>query len=321
MACRASTPGPVYHSVFLQILPLVTQDISEDAWVLGRPSRILPRLLRGTTKLRRDVIGLYLDDYVRRWDAMLADIAIKPFGNLHRPRHAQPAVRSGLAPAGPAAIDRRADAAEPCGRVRPGRRQAWRARRREIGEKAAGFAAFQARSGLTLPPNRAGKSSSARRSEAIPRASRSIRPQGSMTTSRHCMTSWAARRHAPGLEATLAKVQQTVPEPQFRCERTQPGPSAAGPACRRRRWSRRRRRATAGTDAWHASTRRGNAAEPSNQRNAGRHGRCQPGDFRRLAVEGCCRCATRRSIVTHWSLRVRRMCQWMISPGCSARAA
>ncbi len=33
-------------------------------------------------QLRRDIIGLYLDDYTRRWDALLADIALKPFANL-----------------------------------------------------------------------------------------------------------------------------------------------------------------------------------------------------------------------------------------------
>jgi type VI secretion system protein ImpL len=73
-----------YHNVFLALLPSVTHDIAEDAWVLGRPSRDITATLRDTTKLRRDVMGLYLDDYARRWDAMLADIAIKPFANLQQ---------------------------------------------------------------------------------------------------------------------------------------------------------------------------------------------------------------------------------------------
>ena len=33
-------------------------------------------------QLRRDVMALYLDDYTRRWDALLANVALKPFGNL-----------------------------------------------------------------------------------------------------------------------------------------------------------------------------------------------------------------------------------------------
>jgi type VI secretion system protein ImpL len=71
-----------YHSTFLPLLPTVTQDITEDGWVLGLPDRGVTGNLAETNKLRRDVLGLYLDDYVRVWDALLADIAIKPFGNI-----------------------------------------------------------------------------------------------------------------------------------------------------------------------------------------------------------------------------------------------
>ena len=62
--------------MFLQILPSVTQDIAEDSWVLGRGARDAAATARDTAKLRRDVMGLYLDDYTRRWDAMLADIGL-----------------------------------------------------------------------------------------------------------------------------------------------------------------------------------------------------------------------------------------------------
>ena len=68
-----------YHSTFLPMLPTVTQDIAEDGWVLGLPDRGISGRLAQTTRLRRDVLGLYLDDYVKQWDALLADIAIKPF--------------------------------------------------------------------------------------------------------------------------------------------------------------------------------------------------------------------------------------------------
>jgi type VI secretion system protein ImpL len=73
-----------YHNAFLIMLPSVTEDINEDSWVLGRPQRDLAASLRDTHKLRRDVLGLYLDDYVRRWDTMLADIAIRPFADLQQ---------------------------------------------------------------------------------------------------------------------------------------------------------------------------------------------------------------------------------------------
>ena len=71
-----------YHSLFLPLLPTVTQDIAEDAWVLGLPDRGISGTLAETSRLRRDVLGLYLDDYDRVWDLLLADIAVKPFANL-----------------------------------------------------------------------------------------------------------------------------------------------------------------------------------------------------------------------------------------------
>ncbi len=73
-----------YHSTLLPVLPTVTQDIAEDGWVLGLPSRGVAGTVAETSRLRRDVVGLYLDDYTRRWDALLADIAVKPFGNLQQ---------------------------------------------------------------------------------------------------------------------------------------------------------------------------------------------------------------------------------------------
>jgi type VI secretion system protein ImpL len=69
-----------YHERFLQILPTVTQDITEDGWVLGRPKRDLLGLAKDTNTLRREVMGLYLLDYERKWDDLLADISIKPTG-------------------------------------------------------------------------------------------------------------------------------------------------------------------------------------------------------------------------------------------------
>jgi type VI secretion system protein ImpL len=73
---------PGYHNVFLPLLPTVTQDIAEDGWVLGLPKRGVSATLEETNRLRRDVLGLYLDDYVKQWDLLIADVAIKPFGNV-----------------------------------------------------------------------------------------------------------------------------------------------------------------------------------------------------------------------------------------------
>jgi type VI secretion system protein ImpL len=72
-----------YHTVFLPLLPRVTKDASEDGWVLGRDQKGgIAATIVEINKLRRDILGLYYDDYVRRWDALLADIALKPFTSL-----------------------------------------------------------------------------------------------------------------------------------------------------------------------------------------------------------------------------------------------
>ena len=104
--------------------PSVTQDLAEDSWVLGQP---IPRhrrpRCRDTGKLRRDVIGLYLDDYTRRWDAHAGrhrNQAVRQ--RSAGARRAQPAFGARLAVARPADRDRRADPAQPHRRRRSGGR-------------------------------------------------------------------------------------------------------------------------------------------------------------------------------------------------------
>ncbi len=142
-----------YHNTFLRLLPTITQDLAEDGWVLGRAKRDVAATLRDTSKLRRDVMGLYLDDYTRIWDAMLADIAIKPFGNLQQ---ALDSLSLLSAPASPlrdlmlafdgqtqlsraAATDAAAAAAQ--------------AKAAQVGGRIAGFTALQARMGLSVQQN------------------------------------------------------------------------------------------------------------------------------------------------------------------------
>ena len=71
-----------YHTVLLPLLPQVTKDASEDGWVLGRPPVKLSESISQLNQLRRDILGLYLDDYARRWDALLANVALKSFGEI-----------------------------------------------------------------------------------------------------------------------------------------------------------------------------------------------------------------------------------------------
>ncbi len=70
-----------YHETLTRLLPEVTSDVAEDSWVLGRQDRVGTNA-KQVEALRRDVVGLYLDDYVRRWDTAIADVGIKPFKSM-----------------------------------------------------------------------------------------------------------------------------------------------------------------------------------------------------------------------------------------------
>ncbi len=139
-----------YHTDFLPMLPQVTQDVTEDGWVLGREHRGVAATVAAVNKLRRDVLGLYLDDYVRHWDVLLADIAIKPFGNLQQGldelnllsapdsplRDLLTSIDQQTQLSRAAATDKAAGQAE--------------AKAAKVGSKVAGFAAFKGREGLSL---------------------------------------------------------------------------------------------------------------------------------------------------------------------------
>jgi type VI secretion system protein ImpL len=74
-----------YHTIFTTLLPGLTKSATESDWVLGRQqSGGVAGSLAEMARLRRDVISLYLDDYVRRWDALLANIELKPFTSLQQ---------------------------------------------------------------------------------------------------------------------------------------------------------------------------------------------------------------------------------------------
>ena len=142
-----------YHSVFETLLPLVTQDISEDSWVLGHEKRDVATTLRDTNKLRRDVFSLYLDDYTRQWDAMLANIAVKPFKGVQDGLD-ELSILSG--PASPVrelltGIDQQTQLSRPA----PTDQAAAQAQARgsRLAARAGQFAAFEARTGLTIKQN------------------------------------------------------------------------------------------------------------------------------------------------------------------------
>ncbi len=143
-----------YHNAFLPLLPLVTKDIAEDGWVLGRDRRGgVTGALAEVNKLRRDVIGLYLDEYVRRWDVLLGDVVLKPFGTitdgvdvlglLSGPssplRNLLTAVDAQTQLSRPAASDAATQKAE--------------AKALQVGQRTAGFASYIGRNGMTVTQN------------------------------------------------------------------------------------------------------------------------------------------------------------------------
>jgi type VI secretion system protein ImpL len=139
-----------YQNPFKPLLVTVTQDIADEGWVLGRSPQGVQDKLREADKLRRDVMGLYLDDYTRQWDRMLADIAIKPFNTL---QEALDQLSLLSAPSSPlrdllTAIDVQTQLS------RPGATDAavaeTEARAARIAGRASGLATLEARSGLSF---------------------------------------------------------------------------------------------------------------------------------------------------------------------------
>jgi len=64
-----------FYKVLLPGLKDVTEETREESWVLGDQA---PKDGVAGEKLTRDVLQLYLDDYVSRWDQMLNDLALPP---------------------------------------------------------------------------------------------------------------------------------------------------------------------------------------------------------------------------------------------------
>jgi type VI secretion system protein ImpL len=143
-----------YHTVFLALLPRVTKDATEDGWVLGRQQAAgVVGSVAEMGRLRRDIVSLYLDDYTRRWDALLANVALKPFGSLQQ---GQDELFLLSAPDSPlrdllTAIDAQTQLSRPAATDKAlGQAQAKAAK---VGKQLGGFANYIARSGLTMEQN------------------------------------------------------------------------------------------------------------------------------------------------------------------------
>ena len=60
-------------------LEAASRRIANETWVTGRPAPAAPAELQA---LEKAVTALYLDDFTRRWDTMLADLDIAPLATL-----------------------------------------------------------------------------------------------------------------------------------------------------------------------------------------------------------------------------------------------
>ena len=142
-----------YHTVFLPLMPTVTKDINENTWVLGQEKKNVAATIADVNKLRRDVVGLYLDEYVRRWDQILADIAVKSFTNVN-----DAVTQLGLisGPNSPLrnllqAVDAQTQLSRPA--ATDNAQAQLEAKAAKVGQRAAGFGSFLARNGLTYNQN------------------------------------------------------------------------------------------------------------------------------------------------------------------------
>jgi type VI secretion system protein ImpL len=72
-----------FHRVLLPALANAAREVASESWVLGQKSEIDangPQM----QAVERDVIGLYEADYIRLWDAMLADLSVVPLHSVEQ---------------------------------------------------------------------------------------------------------------------------------------------------------------------------------------------------------------------------------------------
>ena len=71
-----------FHKILLPSLAPATREVVSESWVLGTGAAVDPADDPALKTLETDVVALYTNDYAKRWDAMLSDIAIRPLRDL-----------------------------------------------------------------------------------------------------------------------------------------------------------------------------------------------------------------------------------------------
>ncbi|MBW4024266.1 MAG: type VI secretion system membrane subunit TssM [Proteobacteria bacterium] len=70
-----------FRTALLPALPVATQQVARESWVLGQAAAV-PPTGAALDALQRQVVGLYLADYEKQWDAMIGDLALTPEHSL-----------------------------------------------------------------------------------------------------------------------------------------------------------------------------------------------------------------------------------------------
>ncbi|RVT98814.1 type VI secretion system membrane subunit TssM [Rhodovarius crocodyli] len=69
------------YSGVLANLPQAVREAASEAWVLG-PEALVAQAA-DPRQLERDILGLYAQEYIRAWEAVLTDLVLPPFPNLN----------------------------------------------------------------------------------------------------------------------------------------------------------------------------------------------------------------------------------------------
>ncbi len=71
-----------FYNVVLPSLPVAAKDVASESWVLGANAQINPTSPE-TMNLEHDVVALYTAEYIKAWEAMLADLNLAPLNSLN----------------------------------------------------------------------------------------------------------------------------------------------------------------------------------------------------------------------------------------------
>jgi type VI secretion system protein ImpL len=68
------------YKKFSAQLDLAIADVAKDNWVLDKRETVAS--IEDAAQLKSAVTQMYFDEYIRQWDALLADVVLQPFGGL-----------------------------------------------------------------------------------------------------------------------------------------------------------------------------------------------------------------------------------------------